>query len=187
MRLGGLSCPLAPTIARRLHWVHAFSASSGLGTAAATDMDVRMTVGAGLYTSTRRKIRVRCSRCQSDFLQGTRNKDRVARVYANPILSPQASIPTSLASDHAKHSRPGSTVSTPLSPTPRRVRHTKEHVIFQCPLTQSFRNAHLQGITSLRDAFHTVTSAERLCSFLKESQCSILRPLPRPVPWPDPP
>jgi len=77
-----------PTIARRLHWVHAFSASSGLGTATATDMDVRMTVGAGLHTSTRRKIRVRCSRCQSDFLQGTRNKDRVTRVYANPILSP---------------------------------------------------------------------------------------------------
>ncbi len=48
-----------------------------------------MTVGAGLlHTSTRRKIRVRWSRCQSDFLQGTRNKDRVARVYANPILSP---------------------------------------------------------------------------------------------------
>jgi hypothetical protein len=119
--------------------------------------------------------------CPCDTLEGL-TPDAVFTFPREGPLTPNPIITVTLP--------PGSPadVHPTASPVmPRLTCHTKEHVIFACPLTQPFRNIHLQGITSLHEAFQTVTSTERLCLFLKSSQCSILRPLPKPVPRPDPP
>jgi hypothetical protein len=73
--------------------------------------------------------------------------------------------------------------SSPETPIP----HTKEHVIFSCPITRPYYRATLRGLYSLRVIFRTVEDTARLCHFLEVSNCSILRPLPKPVPRPDPP
>jgi hypothetical protein len=104
----------------------------------------------------------------------------------NPVVAispPEEPSPNQTIPPHTGRGSPRSTHSPE---PPRRVLHTKEHIIFSCPLTQSHHNKHLEGITSLRDAFSSVDSAARLCEFLKDSQASILRPLPK-VPCPDPP
>jgi len=104
----------------------------------------------------------------------------------NPVIAispPEEPTPSRTIPPHTGRGSPRTTCSPE---PPCHVLHTKEHIIFSCPLMQSHRNKHLEGITSLRDTFSSVDSAAHLCKFLKDSQASILRPLPK-VPCPDPP
>ena len=104
----------------------------------------------------------------------------------NPIVTISPLEEPTLSCTIPPYTGRGSPQSTHSPEPPHHILHTKEHIIFSCPLMQSHRNKHLKGITSLRDAFSSVDSAACLCEFLKDSQASILRPLPK-VPHPDPP
>jgi hypothetical protein len=65
--------------------------------------------------------------------------------------------------------------------------HTKEHVLFHCPHYTHTRATHLHGLTSLRVIFCSEEDTTRLCAFAAATNCSLLRPLHNPAPWPDPP
>jgi hypothetical protein len=77
---------------------------------------------------------------------------------------------------------------------PRQNRHTRHHVLFQCPTTAEMRSKHLTGITTLRQILLSQEDTSHLCDFLSQSNSTLLRPLPeprqvpepRPDPWPDP-
>jgi hypothetical protein len=98
------------------------------------------------------------------------------------IMAPITNDPNRTSYPHA--SRP----TSPNTPTtPRPCLHTKEHVIFRCPLTQTYRDKHLEGIATLREAFRTEENTKQLCLFLRDSQSSLFRPLPKPRPCPEPP
>src|SRR6267154_2192366 len=70
---------------------------------------------------------------------------------------------------------------------PRQIRHTKEHVLFRCLATRHHRQSHLATPHSLTSIFDSVEATSQLCAFLRASNSSLLRPLPKPVPRPDPP
>jgi hypothetical protein len=63
---------------------------------------------------------------------------------------------------------------------PRRACHTKEHVIFHCPRYTPSRLTHLEGLSSLPAILRSEEHMARLCTFLIETNCSLLRPLTKP-------
>jgi hypothetical protein len=85
----------------------------------------------------------------------------------NPIitmLGPDDEVKAEIATHNHTHTplqttgclTPPTPPTPPISPRPKQVLYTKEHILFNCPLTQPFRDMHLIGITSLRDTFRSV-------------------------------
>jgi len=65
--------------------------------------------------------------------------------------------------------------------------HTRQHVIFHCPLATTACAHHLQGLSSLAMILHLEEATAALCRFLEESNSSLLRPLLVLQPGRDPP
>jgi hypothetical protein len=63
---------------------------------------------------------------------------------------------------------------------PRKAHHTKEYVIFHCPCYTQSRLTHLKGLSSLPAILRSEEYTARLCAFLIETNCSLLRPLTKP-------
>jgi hypothetical protein len=65
--------------------------------------------------------------------------------------------------------------------------HTCHHVLFHCHLHRDAHTKHLQGLTSLPTIFRSEDHMYRLCTFLAETNSSLLCPLPVICPGHDPP
>jgi hypothetical protein len=90
--------------------------------------------------------------------------------------------------DYSDRFRPGAedVTTCPCSSNPQSThrprRHTRQHVIFSCINHTIARRKHIRGLVSLKEILQSKEFTVRLGNFLLETNSTLLRPLPKPLP-----